>query len=143
MLTPACKNKILIIRVCCTDNFLSSIHSVKPWPFYISDQWGKVRGKNATLCAYIPFRTFFCCFPWKKMCFFHFHDFLWWSIKLLQQNINLSETGIGDKKLSVELCDNSQKLRISRSQSFFFLLSNFAWFLYFNPLIFSATVYPQ
>ena len=31
------------------------------------------------------------------------HFFLWWSIKFMQQNINQSETGIGDKKLSVKL----------------------------------------
>ena len=35
----------------------------------------------------------------KKLCFYHFH-FL---IEFPQQIINRSETGIGDKKLSVEL----------------------------------------
>ena len=37
---------------------------------------------------------------------YHFHFSFWWSIKFPQQNNNQSETGIGDKKLSVELYDN-------------------------------------
>ena len=37
----------------------------------------------------------------KNFCYFHI--FFWWSIKFTQQNINQSETQIGDQQLSVEL----------------------------------------
>ena len=70
MLTPACKNKILIIRVCCTDNVLSPIHSVKPWPFYISDQWGKVRGKKCYFMCTYTISNIFLLFSMKKNCVF-------------------------------------------------------------------------
>ena len=49
------------------------------------------------------FLAFFCCFSWKNLCFYHFHFSFWQSIEFMQGNINQSETGIGDKKLSVEL----------------------------------------
>ena len=64
---------------------------------YTTCQWGKFRVKNAT------FHITFLAFS-KKLCFYQFHFLFWWSNKFSQQNINQSETGIGDKKLSVELC---------------------------------------
>ena len=48
------------------------------------------------------FLAFFVVFH-QKMCFYHFHFYFWWSTKFLPNNINQSETGIGDKKLAVEL----------------------------------------
>ena len=62
---------------------------------------GRIESKKiATFCLHNLFLTFFC-FPWKGISFYHFHFVFWWSIKLLQQNINQSEARIGDKKLSV------------------------------------------
>ena len=49
----------------------------------------------------ISFHLYF--FSSKNLCFYYFHFFFWWSIKFGQQNINQSETGTDDKKLSVEL----------------------------------------
>ena len=40
--------------------------------------------------------------------FFSFSFRFWWSIKFPQQNINQSETEIGDKKLSVQLYAENQ-----------------------------------
>ena len=37
------------------------------------------------------------------MCFYHFHFHFHFKYQIPQQNINPLETGIGDKKLSVEL----------------------------------------
>ena len=43
----------------------------------------------------------------KKKCFsYHFDILFWISIKFSQQNINQSETQVGDKNLSVELYVN-------------------------------------
>ena len=67
---------------------------------YIIGQLGKFTVKNA---IYIYFLCIFCCFLSKNMCFYHFHFFFCWSIELPQKNSHRSETGIGDKKLSVEL----------------------------------------
>ena len=39
----------------------------------------------------------------KKLYFYYFDFFFWRSIKFLQQNINQSEAGIGDKKLTMEM----------------------------------------
>ena len=52
---------------------------------------------------YVYILGIFCWFSLKKLFFYHFHFFSWWSIKFLQQSFNQSETGIGDKNLSVEL----------------------------------------
>ena len=60
-----------------------------------------MRVKKLQLFVYITFSWHFFCFPWKDISFYHFHFVFWWSIKLLQQNINQSEARIGDKKLSV------------------------------------------
>ena len=67
---------------------------------------GSVRPVRSKECCFIFTCTClecFCCFSSKKLCFYNFKFFLWWSIELPQQNINQSETRIGDKKLSVEL----------------------------------------
>ena len=47
--------------------------------------------------------TPFCWFSSRNLCFHHFYFFFWWSIKFPEQNINQSDTGIGDENLSVEL----------------------------------------
>ena len=82
---------------------------------------GSVRWGQRKKCYFMFTYTFydiFCSFSSKKMCFYHFQNFSWWSIKLPQQNINLSENRTSDKKLPVKLCDNSLKLHNSRSQFF-------------------------
>ena len=55
--------------------------------------------------VYTYFLTFFflICFSSKHLYWYHFRFFFWSSIKFPQQNINQSESGIGDTKLSVEL----------------------------------------
>ena len=57
------------------------------------------------LYVYVHFfvLAFSCCFSSKKLCFLSFSLFFWWSVRFLSQNINQSKTGIGNKKLSVEL----------------------------------------
>ena len=70
------------------------------------------------VCIYY-FRFFFSFFI-KKLCFYYFHFFSWWSIKFPQQNINQSETRIGDEKLSVELYVNID----SQKQLFRFVQNN-------------------
>ena len=64
---------------------------------------GQVHSKKCYFMFAYTFETVFCCFSSKNLCFYHFHFFFWWSIKFPQQNINQSETGTDDKKLSVEL----------------------------------------
>ena len=70
---------------------------------------GPVQSKECLLLmvTYTFFAFFFCCccccFSSRNLCFYHFHFFFWWSTKLLQLHINQSETGIGHKKLSVDL----------------------------------------
>ena len=76
--------------------------SLKFGACYIS-QWGELRVKNATLCLHLFFGIVSCCFSSRNWCFYHFHVFFWWTIKFSQQNINQSELGISNKKLSVEL----------------------------------------
>ena len=77
-------------------------------------QRSKFRVKNATICLqilffycfsllFLLFFTFFLMFFIKKLCFYYFDFFFWRSIKFLQQNINQSEAGIGDKKLTMEM----------------------------------------
>ena len=81
--------------------------SLKFGACYITGQWGEFRVMNTILCLHIlfwyVFFLFFVLFFIKKICFYHFHFSFWWSTKFPQQNINQSETGIGEKKLSVEL----------------------------------------
>ena len=60
---------------------------------YITGQWGEFTVKNASLYwDILSWGSFYC-----------FRFLFWWSIEFLQYNTNQSETGIGDKKLSVEL----------------------------------------
>ena len=68
---------------------------------YITGQWGEFTVKNASLYWDILSWGSFYCFH-QKIVFIIFVSF-WWSIEFLQYNTNQSETGIGDKKLSVEL----------------------------------------
>ena len=72
-------------------------HISKVWSMSHMGQWGEFRVKNITICLHIIFRHFLIFFFFKD----NFHFFLWWSIKFRPQNINQSETGIGDKKLSL------------------------------------------
>ena len=50
---------------------------------------------------------FMFTYTFSALGFYHFGFIFWWSIKFPQQNINQSETGIGDKELPVELYDHS------------------------------------
>ena len=99
MLTEKC--------ACSTGNSLSSVFLCifKVWSMLsITIQWGLVQKKECYFMLKYTFSTFFCyCFSSKNSCFNHFHFLFWWSIKFLQQNINQSETRIGDTKLSLEL----------------------------------------
>ena len=91
----------------------------KVWSMLHQGQWNEFRIKKAILCLYILFSLFFSFFI-KKLCFYYFHFFSWWSIKFPQQNINQSETRIGDEKLSVELYVNID----SQKQLFRFVQNN-------------------
>ena len=71
------------------------------WP--LAGQLEQVQSKNCYFMFNYTFSVFCFCFSSKKLCFYHFHLFFWWNIKVPQQNINQSETTIGDKKLSMEL----------------------------------------
>ena len=77
--------------------------SLKFQACYFMGQWGEFTVKNTTLYLNILSLHFFFVFHQKKLCFYRFHFFFWWNTKFLQQNINQAETGIGDKKLPVEL----------------------------------------
>ena len=93
---------------CSTDNSLSPIFSVHLWSmFLITGQWRWVQSKK----CYFMFTYTFLAFLFVVAVIFHqkicvfiiIISFFWCSIKFLQQNINQSETRIGDRKLSVEL----------------------------------------
>ena len=65
------------------------------------ESWGEFRVKNAALCMFkYTFLASFIVFH-PKITVFITSIFFWWSIKFPQQKINQSETGIGDKKLSI------------------------------------------
>ena len=71
--------------------------------WYIADQWG-----NATFCLHI-LSWHFLLFFIKKFVFLFIYLFIYsfiylWNINFPQENIDELETGIGDRKLSVELC---------------------------------------
>ena len=72
---------------------------------YITGQWGEFTVKNATLYLNILSWHFFAIFH-QNICVFIKSFLFWWSVEFPQQNINQSETGIRDKKLSVELHDS-------------------------------------
>ena len=78
------------------------------WQFlhiYIFSVCGSVGWFQSKECYFIFVYTcwHFFLFSIKKFMFLSFSLFFWWSIKFPQQNINQWETGIGDKKLLVEL----------------------------------------
>ena len=93
-------------RVRFTENFLSPIFTPylvsKFWVCYIHGSEEQVQSKE---CYYMFTDTFFLLLLIfiKKLCFYYFDFFFWRSIKFLQQNINQSEAGIGDKKLTMEM----------------------------------------
>ena len=97
-------------RVCSTDNFLSPtfLRIFKVSSMLHHGSVGRVHSKECyftfkyTFLAFSFFVYFFFCFPLKKCVFVIFIFFLI-SIELPQQDINQSETGIGDNKLSAEL----------------------------------------
>ena len=62
-----------------------------------------VHSKERYFILHTRFWHFLIVFHQKIWVFIIFILFSWWSIEFLQQNINQSETGIGDKKQSVEL----------------------------------------
>ena len=72
---------------------------------YITGPWGEFRVISTALYLLILLLLllFLLLFFTKRMRFYQFYFFFRWSIKFLKQNINQSKTGIGDKKLSVEL----------------------------------------
>ena len=75
---------------------------------YITGQWGRVQSKKChfkfTYAA--GFAVVVVVVFHEKLCFYHSHFSFLWSIRFPQQNINQTETRIGDKKLSVELYDH-------------------------------------
>ena len=75
------------------------------WSLSYHGSVGEFRIKNPTLGVFYKFICIFFCFSSLKcVCFCHFHFFFCCqSIKFPQLNINESETGICDNKLSVEL----------------------------------------
>ena len=77
---------------------------------------GQVHVEECYIMFTYTFLAFFICFSSKQLRFYHFHFFFWYSIKFPQQNINQSETGIGDKKLSLELHE-SEDLRRNGNES--------------------------
>ena len=87
-------------KVCSTNNSLSPIFS------YIKSHWGEIRIKEYYYKFTYTFLAFSCYFFHQKICIFIILIFFWQSIKFPQHNINQSETGIGDKILSVELFVN-------------------------------------
>ena len=90
-----------------TDNFLSPIFSLfvsKIWSMLHQGSIGRVQSKERYFIfmfhffdIFVVFHQFFLFFCYYFLFFFFF---IFW---LLQQNTNLSETGIDHKKLSVEL----------------------------------------
>ena len=77
----------------------------------IKSQWVS-SGYWMHIYAYMRFFGTFCWFF--SGCFYHFNFFFWWSIK-----INHSETGIGSKKLSVELYGDINLLLPLQSKCYF------------------------
>ena len=115
-------------RTCSTENVLSPIFS----PLHHGSV--AARGVNSKwkmlLHIYRCFLAFFV--------FSHSHSFFWWSIKFPQQNIDQSETGISDKKLSVELYDNiNYKTRLS-SDTYFLKITFLRLKDSFNDMAFTA-----
>ena len=81
---------------------LDFLRILKVWSICsVTGQWGDFRVKNATLCLHILF------LDWLFFIKQNFFFFFWWFIKFPQHNIYHSKTGVGDKKLSVELYVNN------------------------------------
>ena len=64
---------------------------------------GRVHSKECYFTFTQAFLIYFVLFSWINLYFYHFYFVFWWSIEFPQKNIDQSKTGIGDKKLSVEL----------------------------------------
>ena len=94
------------------------IKSVFHWKFPISKVLNMLHHGSVGLVFTYTFLAYFCRFWSKKLCFYHLHFFIWWSIEFLKQNINQSETGIGDKKLSVEPYVNMQYWKYNLDSQF-------------------------
>ena len=92
------------IKECSTDNFLTVIFSPSLWS--LGHVTSRAIGVNSECRMQHDFIYFFGIFFvdfYHKICvFIIFISFFWWSIKILRQNINQSETDIGDEKLTVE-----------------------------------------
>ena len=74
---------------------------------------GQVLSKEYYFVFTYNFLTFFLfCFS-SKVFFFDFYFFFRQSIKFPQQNINQSETGIGDMKLSPAMYDHINLSRVN------------------------------
>ena len=104
---PAFLSKIL--RVCSIGIFLylCYLRITKVWSMLHHESVGWVQGKECSFFVHIYFFWhFFVVFTSKKLCSYHFHYFFLLRTKFLQQNINQSETEIGNKKLTVELYVN-------------------------------------
>ena len=79
------------------------LHLSKVWSMLHHRSVGQVQNKECYFILSSTFLAFWCCFSSKNLPFYHFHFFLWWSIRFPQNNINQSETWIGGTKLSLEL----------------------------------------
>ena len=83
----------------------------KAWSMFHHGSLGWVLSKEYYFVFTYNFLTFFFCFSSKI--FFDFYSFFWQSIKFPQQNINQSETGIGDMKLSLAMYDHINLSRVN------------------------------
>ena len=75
----------------------------KIWSMLHHGPVGQFQSKECYYMLTYTFLAYFSCFSAKFMYFYHFHIFLWWSIKSPQQNINQWESRIDEKKLLAEL----------------------------------------
>ena len=84
-----------------TSYHLNVFRLPKVWSMLHHVSMGRVQNKNAIICLYLLIRLFLLFFV-IKLVFFSLLLFLT-KFKFPQQNIDLSETGIRDQNLSVEL----------------------------------------
>ena len=101
---PAFLSKIL--RVCSIGIFLylCYLRITKVWSMLHHGSVGWVQGKECSFFVHIYFFGIFLLFLYQKSCaVIIFITFFLLLTKFLQQNINQSETEIGNKKLAVEL----------------------------------------
>ena len=78
---------------------------------YITGQFGVIRVKNDTFCLYVLFWHFLMFFI-KEFVFLSLSFLFFDEVSNFRNNINQSKTGIGDKKLSVELYDTPCSIAI-------------------------------